>query len=177
MAKDCIQVKEFLNKRKQKGDIEGPGQSNSNLWFTTFEKPDGLGPNTASGSVWLNEEISANEPSEPFLFAGWEKRCAWIQNDGETAVDFIFETDKTGNGNWDKLETVEIESGEAKLISFTNDETGEWIRVVTNKKTRATVSFNYSDEDNRKTNAAKIFTGLANIKTTKCNWRTDVRIR
>ncbi|MCF6358778.1 MAG: hypothetical protein L3J54_13330, partial [Draconibacterium sp.] len=29
--------KEFLNKRKQKGNIEGPGQSNSNLWFTSFE--------------------------------------------------------------------------------------------------------------------------------------------
>lgn len=29
--------KEFLNKRKAKGNIEGPGQSNSNLWFTSFQ--------------------------------------------------------------------------------------------------------------------------------------------
>jgi hypothetical protein len=29
--------REFLNKRKAKGNIEGPGQSNSNLWFTPIE--------------------------------------------------------------------------------------------------------------------------------------------
>jgi hypothetical protein len=34
--------KEFLNKRKVKGSIEGPGQSNSNLWFTSIDKPDQL---------------------------------------------------------------------------------------------------------------------------------------
>jgi hypothetical protein len=45
--------KEFLNKRKVKGSIEGPGQSNSNLWFTSVDKPDQLGPNTA-GLQMLN---------------------------------------------------------------------------------------------------------------------------
>ncbi len=44
--------KEFLNKRKVKGNIEGPGQSNSNLWFTTVDQPDKLGPITAEGAVW-----------------------------------------------------------------------------------------------------------------------------
>ena len=52
---------EFLNrKRKQKGGIEGPGQSNSNLWFISPEKPDQLGTSTASGAVWLNERIEAD---------------------------------------------------------------------------------------------------------------------
>jgi hypothetical protein len=74
--------REFLNKRKAKGNIEGPGQSNSNLWFTPINQPDLLGPNTASGAVWLNEQVSAGEVSEPFLFAGWPHRSAWIQNDG-----------------------------------------------------------------------------------------------
>ena len=70
--------REFLNKRKHKGVIEGPGQSNSNLWFTSPEKPDQLGPATAAGSVWLNDVIQAGEFSEPFLFSGWPKRVAWI---------------------------------------------------------------------------------------------------
>ena len=34
---DDAAQKEFLNKRKAKGDIGGPGQSNSNLWFTSFD--------------------------------------------------------------------------------------------------------------------------------------------
>ncbi|MCA1758929.1 MAG: hypothetical protein LC658_04085, partial [Bacteroidales bacterium] len=97
---------EFLNKRKQKGNIEGPGQSNSNLWFTTPEKPDQLGPNTAAGSIWINDNINAGDISEPFLFAGWPKRSAWIQNAGNTDVTFAFEVDKNGNQNWEVLKIV-----------------------------------------------------------------------
>jgi hypothetical protein len=92
--------KEFLNKRNVKGSIEGPGQSNSNLWFTSLEKPDQLGPNTAEGAVWISEDIKAGTVSESFLFAGWENRCAWIKNDGNLAVSFSFEVDEKGDNTW-----------------------------------------------------------------------------
>lgn len=71
--------KEFLNKRKAKGNIEGPGQSNSNLWFTSLSKPDELGPATSEGAVWAKEMVKAGEVSEPFLFSGWDERCSWIK--------------------------------------------------------------------------------------------------
>ena len=158
--------KEFLNKRKQKGRIEGPGQSNSNLWFTTFEKPDQLGPNTASGSVWLNEDVNANNPSEPFLFAGWENRCAWILNEGETAVEFVFEIDKTGNQIWEELQSISVSTGETELVEFNAEDIGEWIRVTAKSKTTATVNFNYTDVDERKTTPANMFEGLANVEET-----------
>lgn len=35
---------EFLNKRKAKGDVAGPGRSHSNLWFVKPEKLDQIGP-------------------------------------------------------------------------------------------------------------------------------------
>jgi hypothetical protein len=136
---------EFLNKRKHKGGIEGPGQSNSNLWFTSFEKPDQLGTKTASGSVWLNDELQAEEVSEPFLFAGWPNRSAWIHNSGRNPVSFIFEVDKTGNQNWENLKTITGNSRCSTNIEFAENETGEWIRVKTDSPTTATVSFNYSE--------------------------------
>jgi hypothetical protein len=156
--------KEFLNKRIQKGNIEGPGQSNSNLWFTTPEKPDQLGPNTAAGSVWINEKINAGEISEPFLFAGWPKRSAWIQNAGNNDVAFIFEVDKNGNQNWEVLKTVAIRAGEAASVEFSENETGEWIRVKSESETTATVSFNYSDVDERISAPAQMFNGIAEVK-------------
>ncbi|NQU52424.1 MAG: hypothetical protein HQ522_07780 [Bacteroidetes bacterium] len=155
--------KEFLNKRKQKGNIEGPGQSNSNLWFTSFEKPDQLGPNTASGSVWLNEEVAANKPSEPFLFAGWPLRTAWIQNDGATSVEFVFEVDKAGNQNWNELKSVTIKPGKSKQVDFSSEDSGEWIRAIAKSNTTATISFNYTDVDNRQTASANLFKGLAAV--------------
>ncbi|WP_197705678.1 hypothetical protein [Labilibaculum antarcticum] len=156
--------KEFLNKRKQKGNIEGPGQSNSNLWFTSFDKPDQLGPNTASGSVWLNDKVAANETSEPMLFAGWPKRMAWIQNGGASDTKFVFEVDKMGNQNWDEIKTVALKAGASANVEFTSEEKGEWIRVRSTSKTVATVSFNYSDIDERQNQAAAMFNGLAKVE-------------
>jgi hypothetical protein len=155
---------EFLNKRKHKGGIEGPGQSNSNLWFTSFDKPDELGPNTASGSIWLSEEVQADEISEPFLFSGWPYRSVWIHNAGTQAVDFIFEVDEIGNQNWIELKTVRVEADSTQFIEFKTNETGEWIRTRAAAPTIATVQFNYSDKDERLSVPASIFNGIAAVE-------------
>ncbi len=155
--------KEFLNTRKAKGGITGPGQSNSNLWFTPINKPDSLGPTTAEGAVWLSEEVQANEYSEPMLFSGWENRTAWIFNQGNSKVKFTLEVDKSGNGEWQKLKEFTLNSGNAKNIEFTDEEYGEWIRVKTNQHTKATVQFSYTDKEEREENSSAIFNGLATI--------------
>ena len=153
--------KEFLNKRKAKGNIEGPGQSNSNTWFTSPALPDSLGPNTAGGAVWLNDNVKAGVPSEAFLFAGWPKRCAWISNEGKKAVKFRFEADKDGNGTWTEMKSVKVDPGQSLMSEFENTDKGEWIRIVTDTDTKATVHFSYSDEDNRENISDKMFTGLS----------------
>lgn len=158
--------REFLNKRKAKGGIEGPGQSNSNLWFTALDQPDHLGPNTASGAVWLEEEVEANIPSEPFLLAGWPKRMVWIGNHGNESVRFDFETDQNGNNNWSAYESVTLESGKEHYLEIPANVKGEWIRVKTNKLTNATVHFTYSDQEQRSSASDLIFTGLATVNET-----------
>ncbi|MFO7369584.1 MAG: hypothetical protein R6X09_04865 [Bacteroidales bacterium] len=155
--------REFLNKRKAKGDIEGPGQSNSNLWFTPVKQPDLLGPVTASGSVWLDEEINANEVSEPFLFAGWKKRSAWILNEGKQPVDFTFEVDANGAGKWTSLERITLPAGSSAVVPFEENTSAEWIRVVAGSNTKATVHFTYADEDERTNRADPVFIGLSEV--------------
>jgi len=153
--------REFLNKRKVKGGIEGPGQSNSNLWFTPIDQPDRLGPKTAEGAVWLNEAVAANEPSEAFLFAGWPKRSAWVRNDGSRPVRFAFQTDRQGNGSWQALRTITVAPGQAQRVEFAATEAGEWVRVSADQATTATVHFFYADADQRPTQPQPLFTGLA----------------
>ena len=152
--------REFLNKRKAKGGIEGPGQSNSNLWFTSVDKPDQLGPTTAAGAVWLEEEINANEPSEPFLFAGWPRKYVWIHNDGNQDVSFSFEVDKEGTGSWSELKNINVNANSSAYFDFDNNDEGEWIRVKADNPTTATVHFSYTGEDNRITNSDDMFDGL-----------------
>jgi hypothetical protein len=152
--------KEFLNKRKAKGKIEGPGQSNSNLWFTSLDKPDHLGPNTASGAVWLNEDVEANSPSEPFLFTGWPMRSAWICNHGSVNIDITFDIDSIGNSNWFPLRSEELKSGESKWIEFSSEENGEWVRVSSSEASNVTVQFTFTAKDNRDTVPNDIFQGI-----------------
>ncbi|CAN5266388.1 hypothetical protein BH23BAC1_BH23BAC1_47330 [soil metagenome] len=155
--------KEFLNKRKVKGNIEGPGQSNSNLWFTSTETPDQLGPSSASGAVWLNEEIKAGEVSEAFLFSGWPNRSAWIKNDSKQAVKFTFEVDEKGNGLWKEFKSINVEPGKAAHLEFSANDKGEWVRVKTNNATVATIHFNFSENDQRSNSPDDIFKGLSKI--------------
>ena len=161
--------KEFLNKRKVKGNIEGPGQSNSNLWFTSLEQPDQLGPNTAEGAVWISEEIKAGTVSEPFLFAGWDVRSAWIKNEGKQTVSFTFEVDEAGNNNWKSFKSLVVKAGESANVPFVSTDKGEWIRVKTNQDTKATVHFSYTQTDLRGTTPDAMFAGVAKLSASETN--------
>jgi len=157
--------KEFLNKRKAKGNIDGPGQSNSNLWFTSVSKPDELGPTTAGGAVWKGERVNADEWSEPFLFTGWSHRSSWIRNEGRDRVTVTYEVDKKGNNQWSLLKKIELSEGESVNVDFSSTETGEWVRVKTDKPTTISLTFNYVDDDSRSTVSDAIFKGLATVES------------
>lgn len=154
---------EFLNKRKHKGGIGGPGQSNSNLWFTSLETPDQLGPATVSGSVWLDEQVAAGEVSEPMLFAGWENRVAWIANQGSTNTTFVLEIDEAGNQQWKELQSITVPAGESINVDFGKNDPGEWIRLRVESATTATVNFNYTDSDTRSSSPSSMFNGIAKV--------------
>ncbi len=158
---------EFLNKRKAKGGIEGPGQSQSNLWFTSISQPDNTGTTDACGSVWQNEVVKAGEVSEPYLFAGWKNRTAWIENKGDNALNFTFETDVAGNNNWSKIRTITIPAKGSAMVDFAEQEKGEWIRVSADKEANVTVSFVYTDSRKRNPVNDNIFKGLATLNSTE----------
>jgi hypothetical protein len=153
---------EFLNKRKVKGGIEGPGQSQSNLWFTDPETPDQLGPTLASGAVWLRDAVKSGDTSDPFLFAGWQRRAAHFVNEGKAPARFSVELDVAGNGQWKPLRSVSVAPAEATWMEFGDDARGEWVRVKAGTDCgAATVHFAYSDPDTRSSQADPMFAGLA----------------
>jgi hypothetical protein len=152
--------KEFLNKRSAKGDIGGPGQSNSNLWFTDVNLPDNLGPATANGSIWLSDKVGANEPSEPMLFSGWTYTSIWLKNEGNQSVTFDLEVDKTGNGVWESFESTTLGAGEATVMTWSDENKGEWVRVKVDKETTATVHLSFTDQEKRESNLTGIFEGV-----------------
>jgi hypothetical protein len=50
------------------------GQPQSNLWFGNYEDLKSWGPASGYGGPWVNDTITANQPSDPFLVAGFDRR-------------------------------------------------------------------------------------------------------
>ncbi len=126
---------EFLNKRKVKGGIDSIGQSQSNLWFTSSDTPDKLGPAHASGAVWLHESVKAGDVSDPFLVAGWKHRSVWH---------------------------IDHATGESKRVEISGDD--EWLRVKAEKDCKDfSVLITLSNGESRTTEPDAIFDGIARI--------------
>lgn len=139
---------EFLNKRKAKGKIAGP-QSQSNLWFIKPGQLDSFGPTLGRGAVWLNEDVAAGEPSDPFLFAGFSGRAVHLDADTETT--FTFEVDAKGDGNWQPHPKA-ITTATYTWHTFPDDLDATWIRVRSSKAlAKATAWFTMAGADDRAT--------------------------
>ncbi|MEZ6125323.1 MAG: hypothetical protein R3C49_19415 [Planctomycetaceae bacterium] len=50
------------------------GQPQSNLWIGDYEDLKSWGPASAYGGPWIEDEVKANSPSDPFLVAGFDQR-------------------------------------------------------------------------------------------------------
>jgi len=160
---------EFLNGGKIKGGIAAPGQSNSNIWFTSLQKPNELGPNTSEGAVWISQNLKAGEVSEPFLFAGWDVRSSWFHNEGSKPVTFTYQIDERGNNTWKDFRAVTLQPSESAYLTFRPIDRGEWIRVIVNNDTKATVQFSYAQNEKRTTTSDSIFAELSTIDQSVSN--------
>ena len=153
---------EFLNKDRLKGNLAGPGKSQSNLWFVEPPRVDEFGPALGRGAVWLNDNVKAGQASEPFLFSGFAKRSLFLTHTSAETVRFRLEVDARGNGEWKKLTELRVPAGGSHWLGFTTKQTGAWIRLVTDRDAAGvTAFFHYRAEDKRTMEAAPIFAGVA----------------
>lgn len=152
---------EFANKRKAKGEIAAP-RSQSNLWFIDPAQLDTFGPVIGRGTLWHQDPVKAGEPTDPFLFSGYDQRSIQITHDSAATVTITLEVDSAGNGKWSPLTTLEAAPGETLFHAFTPEQTGAWIRLKSSADLgTATASFHFRNDDPRTATPDPIFTGLA----------------
>ena len=161
---------EFTNRRKVKGELAGPGRSQSNLWFVEPSQLDSFGPKIGRGGPWINETVIANEYSEPYLFNGYENRMLHFSCSTGDSNSITIEVDENGNGNWKELKTISIKNGKGFVEIFPKEQAGIWIRMKTDKTAdRVTAMFHYRGIDNRSEKPAAKFAGIAKINETQIN--------
>lgn len=59
------------------------GQPQSNLWFGSYEDLNSWGPASGYGGPWINDLITANQPSDPFLVSGFDRRVIHLATTSE----------------------------------------------------------------------------------------------
>ena len=152
--------KEFLNVRKAKGKLAGPGESQSNLWFVEPSKLDQLGPVIGRGAVWMDDAVKAGDVSEPYLFAGYKHRS--LQLVAAQSDAFIFEVDEKGDGQWKEVSKHWLEHAGNLWVDFPADQTGVWVRLKAQQDgPKVSAIFHYRNDDTRSTEAATMFDGIA----------------
>jgi len=161
---------EFINADSIKGKIAAPGKSQSNLWFVEPARLDACGPALGRGAVWLEDDVKAGVPSEPFLFSGFAKRSLLLAHESDAPKTFTIEVDARGDGSWKKLRDVIVPARGNAWTGFTAAETGAWVRLTSDRDaTKATAFFHYRAEDRRDTKSAGIFNGIATLTDAKAS--------
>lgn len=159
---DDSTTSEFVNRRPQKNSRSTAGQSNSNLWFVDPAGFSQFGPPLGRGCVWKHENVTAGAVSDPYLFAGFDRRILHLAHASPKSVTVGIELDRKGTGQWEKLTSLSVPAGGATWHVFDADTRGEWVRLIAEDVAKAlTASLIYSNSDSRETAPDAIFTGLS----------------
>jgi hypothetical protein len=117
------------------------GQSQSNLWFGTWDDLTRFGPQAAWGGVWAGDKVKAGVASDPFLIAGYAKGTLHLVNESATGVTFSLEIDDTGSSHWADLERIEVPAKSYRHHVFDHEVKCEWVRLKVDKDCTATAYF------------------------------------
>lgn len=120
------------------------GQSQSNLWFSSWDNLHTCGRAAGSGAVWMKDTAAAGTPSAPYLFAGYLQRVVHLAHAAAEPVTFTLEIDADGKGSWQPYQAITVPPYGYVWHIVPSATTGEWIRVKSDRDVRgATVYFSY----------------------------------
>jgi hypothetical protein len=122
------------------------GQPQSNLWFGKFEDLRSWGDASAAGSIWIRDAVKANQPSSPFLIAGFKRRVVHLA--ASPGTTFQLEIDKLGNNQWTAYQKLTAPDTGYVAHLFPEDIDAQWVRVSVDRDSdsdNTSVAFHYSD--------------------------------
>jgi hypothetical protein len=142
------------------------GQPQSNLWFGTKEQLAEWGPATGYGAIWLEDDVTANQPSLPMLIAGFDNALLHLYNSGTIPASITIQTDAKGNNIWTDLKTINLDSKGYTYFIFDKNVKAEWVRLISNVSANLTAAFHFTDAHLRSAEkGSKLFEGIAAVDT------------
>jgi len=111
------------------------------LWVGAIDDIWTLGKPIGTGGPWKGTKVSANQPSDPYLMTGYDKKSLALES--TKAGKITAEIDLSGMGDWQPYKTFEIKASEALRHEFPEAFQAYWIRFRSDTDTTATAQLTY----------------------------------
>jgi len=113
------------------------------LWVGGVDDLWNLGKAVGKGGPWLQTVVAAGQPSDPYLFRGYDYKAVTLSHDSANPVPFTVEVDVTGEGDWQIYQKFTVPPGEATKHEFPRAFSAYWVRVTSDRPCTATSEFVY----------------------------------
>jgi hypothetical protein len=120
------------------------GQPQAGLWFGKTDDLWNWGKPAGEGGVWLDNNVVAGEPSDPFIMYGFDKKSLHIWHDQTSPVTFTIEVDVIGNGTYRTYKKQTVAAKEYFSYEFPVGFSARWVRIIPDKNCKATAWFIYN---------------------------------
>ena len=138
------------------------GQAQSNLWMGKSKELSQWGPSSAYGSIWLNDLVTANQPSLPFMFAGFDHQILHLNNESTKSIQVTVQLDINGTNQWTDYKTITLPAYGYQYEIFDEKLQAAWVRLVSNEDAKITATFHYTDKTlHAPADGNALFKGLA----------------
>jgi hypothetical protein len=111
------------------------------LWAGTIDDIWKLGKPTGKGGPWLNTEVKANSPSDPYLMTGYDQKTLTLRADKE--IPIIAQIDLTGEGRWVNYSIFQLKPNTDTTYQFPPEFQTYWIRFITPELATVTAQLEY----------------------------------
>lgn len=139
------------------------GQSNSNLWFTEWDKLREAGRPAGFGGVWVEDDVTAGSTSDPYLLAGYSDRVLHLTHGTDEPVTFNLEIDADGRGVWTRYRSVTVAAGGYAFHVLPETVQGEWIRLSPDRSAKAATAYFHYGPGGGTIEDSKMFEALVDI--------------
>ena len=113
------------------------------VWLGAVDDLWQLGKPVGRGGPWASSHVRPDEPSDPYLCAGYDRKSLSLSHDASVPVTFRVEVDISGTGMWQVFQTVEVPQSKTERMEFPAEFQAYWVRVVADRDCAATADFAY----------------------------------
>ena len=116
---------------------------NAAVWLGEVDDLWRLGAPVGAGGPWRDATVTAGQPSDPYLMAGYRAKSVALSHHAAQVVTFDIEVDITGDNHWCPYARLAVEPGKTLSHRFPSGYSAHWVRIRADRDTMVTALFTY----------------------------------